>query len=328
MKVILLSELKGKGGEGDVVEVATGYAVNYLLPRKIAIAATAGNLKQLEQRKHNIAKRETNRLDTADKLVAALEGQTIRIGAKVGEEGQLFGSITPIQVADAINARFNTEVDRRRIDLHGLIKTVGEHPATVSVYRDIKATITIEVVDEKILRAKEAEASAAEAPAAVEASAVEVEVEVAEAEASAAEVEVAEAAAEVEADVAEAAAEVEADVAEAVAEVTEAEAVAEVESVVEAILEDEAVEIEAEDEAAVLEELQEKIEDAARTLAAVADAAEGEDAAVADAAVEVLQDIEGALDAAVADAVEAEVEEKSAEADASENEDDVESNSE
>jgi large subunit ribosomal protein L9 len=190
MKVILLEELKGTGGEGDVVEVATGYAVNFLFPQKIAIAATSGNLKQLEQRKHNIAKRETNRLDTADKLVAALEGQTIRIGAKVGEEGQLFGSVTTIQVAAAINAQFNTDIDRKRIDLHGLIKTVGEHLATISIYRDIKATITIEVVDERVLKAAEV-AEVAEAEA--------VEVEAVEAEAEAAEV------AEVESEAADAA---------------------------------------------------------------------------------------------------------------------------
>jgi large subunit ribosomal protein L9 len=150
MKVILLNELKGRGGEGDVIDVATGYAVNFLFPRKIAVAATSGNLKQLEQRKHNIAKREATRLDTADKLLAALEGQKIRVTAKVGEEGQLFGSITPIQVAEAIKATFDVEVDRRRIDLHGLIKTAGEHSATVSIYRDLKANIVIEVVDEKL----------------------------------------------------------------------------------------------------------------------------------------------------------------------------------
>jgi large subunit ribosomal protein L9 len=327
MKVILLSELKGKGGEGDVVEVATGYAVNYLLPRKIAIAATAGNLKQLEQRKHNIAKRETNRLDTADKLVAALEGQTIRIGAKVGEEGQLFGSVTPIQVADAINARFNTEVDRRRIDLHGLVKTVGEHPATVSVYRDIKTTITIEVVDEKTLRTAEDSATEAKSEA--------VEVASAEAEAIAAEAAVG-AAAEadaVEADVdTEAIAEADA---EAVAETIVVEADAGVVAEADAVEADAGVvaEADAEAEVVVLEEIQEKIEDAARTLAAAADAAEGEeaavaDAAVADAAVEVLQDIEGALDAAIADVVEAEVEEKTTESVVSEDEEDAESNSE
>jgi large subunit ribosomal protein L9 len=155
MKVILLDELKGRGGEGDVIEVATGYAVNFLLPRKIAIAATQGNLKQLEQRKHNIAKRESTRIDTADKLLAALEGQRVRLGAKVGEEGQLFGSVTPIQVAEALKAQLGLDIDRRRIDLHGIVKTVGEHSATISIYRDIKANISIEVVDENLLKAEQ-----------------------------------------------------------------------------------------------------------------------------------------------------------------------------
>jgi large subunit ribosomal protein L9 len=295
MKVILLSELKGKGGEGDVVEVATGYAVNYLFPRKIAIAATAGNLKQLEQRKHNIAKRETNRLDSADKLVAALEGQTIRIGAKVGEEGQLFGSVTPIQVANAINARFDTEIDRRHIDLHGLIKTVGEHSATVSIYRDVKAAITVEVVDEKVL--KTAADAAVEAKAAAEAKADEV--------AAGAEGDAEVVAAEAEGDAADAAvADAEADAGDAVAE---AEADAGAEGVADA-------------EAVFLEEVQEKIEDVARTLASATDAVEGEGAVVADVALEVLRDIEGALDAAVADAVEADVEERLAEANTPESE--------
>jgi large subunit ribosomal protein L9 len=168
MKVILLDELKGRGGEGDVIDVATGYAVNFLFPKKLAIAATKGNLKQLEQRKHNIAKREASRLDTADKLVAALEGQTIRIGAKVGEEGQLFGSVTPIQVADAINTKFNTEIDRRRIDLHGIIKTVGEHAATISIYRELKVSLTVEVVDEKTLLANAQNKDAEDEPAVTE----------------------------------------------------------------------------------------------------------------------------------------------------------------
>ena len=178
MKVILLSEIKGRGGEGDIVEVATGFAVNYLFPRKLAIAATKGNLKQLELRKHNIAKRETERLDTADKLAAALEGQTLRIGAKVGEEGQLFGSVTTQQIADAIKERFNTEVDRRRIDLHGAIKAAGEHSVTINIYRELKATLTVEVVDEKILTAVP-EATSEVAPE-DEAAAAEVETETAD----------------------------------------------------------------------------------------------------------------------------------------------------
>ena len=91
MKVILLSELRGKGGEGDIVDVAQGYAENYLFPQRIAIAATKGNIKQLEERRHNIAKREEQRIADAEATKAALEGKSVTVEAKVGEEGQLFG---------------------------------------------------------------------------------------------------------------------------------------------------------------------------------------------------------------------------------------------
>jgi large subunit ribosomal protein L9 len=165
MKVILLGEIRGKGGEGDVVDVATGYAVNYLFPNKLATQATPGNLKQLELRKHNIAKREAGRIDTADKLLVALEGAVIRIGAKVGEESQLFGSVTSTQVAEALTERFGVGIDRKRIDLHGTIKTAGEHPATVSIYREVKANIVVEVVDEKALAAAAATAETTDATA-------------------------------------------------------------------------------------------------------------------------------------------------------------------
>ena len=85
MKVILLSELRGKGGEGDIVDVAQGYAENYLFPQRIAIAATKGNIKQLEERRHNIAKREEQRIADAEATKAALEGKSVTVEAKVGE---------------------------------------------------------------------------------------------------------------------------------------------------------------------------------------------------------------------------------------------------
>ena len=94
MEVILLKELQGKGGEGDVVDVAAGFANNYLFPQKIAIAATKGNLKQLEQRRNNINKREEVRLTKAHELQEKLEGAHIEVKAQIGEEGQLFGSVT------------------------------------------------------------------------------------------------------------------------------------------------------------------------------------------------------------------------------------------
>jgi large subunit ribosomal protein L9 len=148
MKLILLQELKGRGGEGDVIEVARGFAVNYLLPRKIAVEATAGNLKQLEQRRHNIEKRETQRLGDADGMRAALDGKTVTIAAKVGEEGRLFGSVTSPMIEAAIAEQLGVEVDRRKIETHGHIKDIGPHAVEVSVYREVKAQLNVEVVAE------------------------------------------------------------------------------------------------------------------------------------------------------------------------------------
>ncbi len=148
MKVILLEELKGRGGEGDVIDVARGFAVNYLLPRKIAIEATAGNIKQLEQRKHNIQKREDQRLGDADAVSNALDGKTVTIAAKVGEEGRLFGSVTAVMIEAAALEQLGVAIDHRKIETHGHIKEVGPHTVDVSVYRDVKAQLIVDVVPE------------------------------------------------------------------------------------------------------------------------------------------------------------------------------------
>lgn len=148
MKVILLQELKGRGGEGDIVEVAHGFAVNYLLPRKIAIQATTGNIKQLGQRSHNIQKREDQRITDAEGLAAKLNGKVITVQAKVGEEGRLFGSVTHAHIEAALLEQLGIEVDRRKIETHGAIKDAGPHPIEVSIYRDTKAELTVNVVAE------------------------------------------------------------------------------------------------------------------------------------------------------------------------------------
>lgn len=169
MKVILLEELQGKGGEGDVVEVSRGFANNYLLPNRIAILATKGNLKQLEQRRKNIAKREEVRIANAEEQKAKLEAAELTIKAKVGDEGILFGSVTAQMIADAL-AEAAIEVDRRRVEIRQAIKTIGEHNVEVSLYRDIKAAIKVNVVDEAgNAVAPAAEVAAAEAEEAAEA---------------------------------------------------------------------------------------------------------------------------------------------------------------
>ena len=171
MKVILLGELKGKGGEGDVVDVAQGYADNFLFPNRMALPATKGNLKQLEERRHNIAKREEKRIADAEALKAALDGKTVLIDAKVGEEGQLFGSVTNTMVADAVKAQLGVEVERKRIELNRAIKTSGLHTVNVSLYREISAALNLQV-------GKPVEPEVEEAPEAEET--VEVEAEVAD----------------------------------------------------------------------------------------------------------------------------------------------------
>ncbi|WP_417756705.1 50S ribosomal protein L9 [Senegalimassilia anaerobia] len=165
MKVILLQELKGKGGEGDVVDVAPGFANNYLMPQGIAILATKGNLKQLEMRKNNIAKREATRLADAEKLKSVLDGASVKVDAKVGEEGQLFGSVTATQIAEAIKEALGVEIDRRRVEAGKAIKTAGQHEVVISIYRDIKATVTLLVGIDEAVAEEEAEEVETEAVA-------------------------------------------------------------------------------------------------------------------------------------------------------------------
>lgn len=169
MKVILLDEIKGKGGEGDVVEVAQGYAENYLFPKKLAVAATKGNLKQLDERRNNIAKREEVRLANANALKESLEGKQVTVDVKVGDEGILFGSVTAAMIADAVKAQLDIEIDRKRVELGKPIKVSGAHAVEISLYRDIKATVTVLVGVTAEELAAEAEAETEEAAEATEA---------------------------------------------------------------------------------------------------------------------------------------------------------------
>ena len=177
MKVVLLDEIKGKGGEGDVVEVAQGYAENYLIPQKLAVAATKGNLKQLEERRKNIEKREAVRLADANALKEKLDGQQVTVDAKIGEEGVLFGSVTSQMIADAIKAQLDIEIDRKRIELGKPIKVAGTHEVAVSLYREIRANVVVLVGVTAEEEAVEAEAE--EAPEAVAEETAEVETEAA-----------------------------------------------------------------------------------------------------------------------------------------------------
>ena len=167
MKVILLGELRGKGGEGDVVDVAQGYAENYLFRNKIAQPATPCNLKQLEQRRDSIAKREAERISNAEATKAVLDEKLVKVDAKIGEEGQLFGSVTSQQIVEAIKAQLGVDVDRKRIVRGATIKTAGRHAVEINLYRDINAKLVVLVGDEPV--AEEPAAEEAAEPEATEA---------------------------------------------------------------------------------------------------------------------------------------------------------------
>lgn len=172
MKVVLLGEIKGKGGEGDVVDVAQGYAENYLFPKKLAVAATKGNLKQLEERRNNIEKREAVRIADANALKETLEGKSVVVDAKVGDEGVLFGSVTSAMIVDAIKDQLGVEVDRKRVELGKAIKVAGSHEVAVSLYREIRATVTVLVGVTAEEAAEEAEETVEVAEAAADAEVV------------------------------------------------------------------------------------------------------------------------------------------------------------
>jgi len=168
MKVILLTDVKGRGTEGDVIEVARGFAANYLLPRKMAIEATPGNLKQLDARVHNIRKREEARRGEAQHLAGAIAGKKVVIEAKAGDTGKLFGSITGGMVAEAIGAQLGVDVERKKLDLHGHIKTLGDHEVDIHLHQDVTTQLVVTVVAEGSAPAVHAEPGVDAVLAAVE----------------------------------------------------------------------------------------------------------------------------------------------------------------
>lgn len=149
MEIILLQDVTNLGYKDDIVKVKNGYANNYLLPQGLAIIATPSNRKQHEETMRQRARKEENLRKQAETQQAAVNEKTVRIIAKVGENGHLFGSITSDQIAEALKEQHNYDVDRKKIVVDGAkLKEVGTFPVVINIYRDIKATVNVEVVAE------------------------------------------------------------------------------------------------------------------------------------------------------------------------------------
>lgn len=145
MKVILTQQVKGLGGPGDVVEVSDGYAQNYLIPRGLARKATAGALKDLEQKRAAAARREAKERAEAEELAKSLSGKVIVIKAKAGEKGHLYGSITAKDVADAVLEQAGLKIDRKKIEIPEPIKELGKREIVAKVYPGVEAAFTVSV---------------------------------------------------------------------------------------------------------------------------------------------------------------------------------------
>ncbi|MGH2727428.1 MAG: 50S ribosomal protein L9 [Actinomycetota bacterium] len=146
MKVVLTQEVRSLGSPGDVVDVADGYARNFLIPRGLANRATKGALKQVDTIKRTREVREIRDREKADELATHLAGLKVRVSAKAGDGGRLFGQVTPQAVAEAVVKAGGPKIDRKRLHFDGPIKSLGTHQASLRLHPEVEAVLNVEVV--------------------------------------------------------------------------------------------------------------------------------------------------------------------------------------
>jgi large subunit ribosomal protein L9 len=146
MKIILMSDVKPLGTTGTVVEVADGYARNFLLPRGLAAEASKGSLALLEQQRRAKARRDAEAVANAEALGKQLEGLSLTVPVKAGGNGRLFGAVTNGNVADAITALLGVEIDRHKIGVPENIKSLGSYPVEIRLAKNIVAKTTVKVI--------------------------------------------------------------------------------------------------------------------------------------------------------------------------------------
>lgn len=147
MKIVLREDVEKLGERGQVVNVAAGYARNFLFPKALAFEATAGNMKQIELRKKVWVVREAKETEDANRLAARVAEIKIVIAKKVGENDALYGSVTSQEIADLLKAK-GVEVDRRKIQMHDPIRSLGTFEVPIKIHRQVTAKVSVQVVPE------------------------------------------------------------------------------------------------------------------------------------------------------------------------------------
>lgn len=146
MKVILTEEVAGLGEPGKIVDVAPGYARNYLVPRKLAVYANTGNVREMEHHRQRLERKREKLLAAARGITERISEQVITITERVGEGGKLYGSVTSSDIAQALQDQLGVEVDRRKIHLHEPIRTAGLHEVDVHLMGEARGVVKVNVV--------------------------------------------------------------------------------------------------------------------------------------------------------------------------------------
>ncbi|MFN8027544.1 MAG: 50S ribosomal protein L9 [Acidimicrobiia bacterium] len=148
MKIVLREDVEQLGKKGDLVEVADGYARNYLVPKGLAMKATKGVVAQAESMRRAREVKETRDREAAQAIAAQLGSKALEVKARAGEGGKLFGSVTSADIAEAILAQTGLEVDRRKVDLAEPIRELGDADVTVKLHSDVAVGVVVHVVAE------------------------------------------------------------------------------------------------------------------------------------------------------------------------------------
>ncbi len=148
MEIILLKDIGTLGERHEVVNVKPGYARNYLIPGKMALTANATNLAKLDKLREDAAANEADRITEYKELATKLQDQVLKIGAKAGTTGKIFGSVTSLQIMHALKEQTGIEVVRKKIEMAEEVKTIGSYEATIVFHPDVQTIIKFEVVEE------------------------------------------------------------------------------------------------------------------------------------------------------------------------------------
>jgi len=146
MKVILTQDVKGSGKKGDTINVAEGFARNFLFPKNLAIEATDGNMKEIARQKAVLEAKKAEELGNARLLAKQLEKVSLTMAVKIGEGGKLFGSINTKDIGEELEKKYGLELDKRKIELKGPIKNLGTHQVAIKLHPEVTATIDIKVI--------------------------------------------------------------------------------------------------------------------------------------------------------------------------------------